>query len=611
MRAPVYQSSSALLTVAPAAIDEPEAQVSQQQIAVQRQALLDPLLLEDVVRRLREGSGPGEAARLTQDGLRGMLSVESVAKTNVLELRARGSDAAVLEPAVSHWIDAYQALRVQDAVQRKDQATRALEEETGHLADQIAAKRRELDSFSRANGILSKNDADNQAIARLNGLNAALNKASDEEVLAKSKLDAVEAAVAKGDPVVPPREEQGLAQLQFSAHLLREQVKGIEQRYTPEYVKMQPDLRAVREQLAQAEADIRKMLDEGKEAALSEARQAYASARQSTQAIRAQTEAHKREASEFTARFAEHESMAGEIEKLEEVYRKVQARLSQLQANPVDKLPRIEVVERPHVPTKPLWPDYWRDSGIALLGSLGAALLTTLLFDFLTRREKAAAPINLPDIHVYSVPENLLLQRRQQVPVGAGLPDSRVLALESPFPRELGPPEIDLLLEAASPATRPLLGLLLSGLSLEEAAALGADGLDLTGDRLRAGGRELPLAPRLKGWLEQAGGALAWASEAPPEPDELEAHIACAAADAGLPEPDSVDAAALRHTYILYLVRRGLRLADLERVVGKMPVKAAAAYARFSPPGQALRAEAVPLTHPALAVEDGVESSGS
>jgi succinoglycan biosynthesis transport protein ExoP len=618
LREPVYQSTAALLTVAPTEIDQEEARASVQHVAMQRQTLLSVPLLEATLRRLNENAAPEAPIQTTLDELRTMLSVESVEDTNVVELRARGPRPAVLAPVVNAWIDAYQRLREQSARESKDTTSVALEEEFEQLGRRIEAKREALDRFRREHDILSKNDADNQAMARLTGLNNTLNKASEEEVQARAKLDAIRAAIARGEPVVPPRDAPGLAQLEFRAQQLREQVKDLRRRYTPRYVVLQPQLKIIPEQLAETEAAIRKMLDEGKRAALSEAEQTYASARQSVQDIRRQIEAHKHEAAEFTARFAEQEARVEELEELDKVYRETQARLVQVQAKPIEKYPQLQVVERAYPPTGPLWPDYWRDSGIALAGSLGTALLFLLIYDYLMRRERPFA-FRLPDIRVYSVSEDLLLRRPPEVSpelasaeAVPSLTEDRMPALESAPPRELSEPEIRLLLEAADLKIRQVLGLLLSGLSLREIAELRAENVDLAGNRLWVGGehpRALPLAPRLKTWLMQAEPMPAWSSEMAPEVDDLAAHIACVAADAGLPEPESIDAAALRHTYIMYLVRQGIRLADLERVVGKVPVRTLASYARFSPKGPGLKADAVPLVYPALRLDDSIHSS--
>jgi succinoglycan biosynthesis transport protein ExoP len=56
----------------------------------------------------------------------------------------------------------------------------------------------------------------------------------------------------------------------------------------------------------------------------------------------------------------------------------------------------------------------------------------------------------------------------------------------------------------------------------------------------------------------------------------------------------------VRRSYILHLVRQGMRLADLERVVGRLPARTLAGYARFSPAGPGLKLESVPLVHPVL-----------
>jgi succinoglycan biosynthesis transport protein ExoP len=638
LRKPVYQAAASLLTVAPAAIDRGAAQADPEHVAVQRQTLLGTPVLEETQRRLQgeggaehvaiqrdtllgvplleetrrrlsdEGEGAG-AAVPTVDDLHGMLSVEPVPETNLVELRARGSEASLLAPVVNAWIDAYQALREQAVRESKDNTSAALEDEFLQLGQKVEAKRRELDEFRLAHDILTKEGSDNQAMARLKGLNEALNKASEEEVLAAAKVDAIRDAIARGEPVVPPEEQQGLENLEKRAQDLREQVKDLRKRYTPQYVALQPQLKLIPEQLVQTEDSIRKMLEDGKHASLSQAEQARNSARQSVQQIRRQIGEHKRDAAEFTARFAEHNALAADLERLETLYRETQARLVQIEAKPTEKYPQLQVVERAYTPKQPLWPDYWRDSGIALGGSLGAALLVLMIHDYLMRRERAPAGFKLPDIQVFSVSESLMLRHRQdaapalgrQDPAPAALEQDRTPALESPLPRELSEPELRLLLDDADVQTRQVLGLLLSGLTLEEAVALRPDSFDFSANRLRveSGHRSLPLAPRLKAWLLQAEPAPAWA-DAAPDPDELAALIACAAADAGVPQPETVDAEAVRRSYILHLVRQGMRLADLERVVGRLPARTLAGYARFSPAGPGLKLESVPLVHPVL-----------
>ncbi|MDX2457948.1 MAG: hypothetical protein QNL87_10610, partial [Gammaproteobacteria bacterium] len=64
--------------------------------------------------------------------------------------------------------------------------------------------------------------------------------------------------------------------------------------------------------------------------------------------------------------------------------------------------------------------------------------------------------------------------------------------------------------------------------------------------------------------------------------------------------PAEITPKALRHTYIAYLVRHGVRLSDLERVTGYMPPTVLASYATFSPPGSGLSLDSVECDYPAL-----------
>ncbi|WP_347257544.1 integrase [Methylocaldum sp.] len=595
LREPVYESTAALLTVAPTAIDEADAKASVQHVTVQSEILLGVPLLEATLRNLRAADDAPELSDLTVGDLQALLSVDVITETNIVKLHAKGSNPKVLASVINAWIDAYQARRERQTRETKDGTATALQLEFQQLAQKIEAKRWELDQFRRKHGIVSKNDADNRAMARLSGLNTALNKATEDEVKAKAQLDAIKEAIARGEPVVPPSDEQGLANLEKKAHDLRQQLKDLKRRYTSQYLSLQPQFKLIPEQLKQTEDEIKKKLEYGKQNALSEAQQAYASAQQTVREIRRQIEAHEQEATEFTSRFAEHEAMRANLEKLEEVYRDAEIRLAQVEAKPYENLPQLQVLERGYAPARPIWPNYWRDSGIVFGGSLGLGLITVWLYEYLTRRETPPPATVLPDIHVYSVPEKILLERRMTTP--SALPAEQFPALESPTIRELTEPEIRVLLEAANRSTKWTIGLLLSGLSLEEIAELRAEQFEHAGDTLRIDGknsRAVPIPRRLKLWLAE--------SEDFPnlETDDPASLIACAAVDSGLAQPETIDASALRHTYISYLVRQGIRLSELERIVGPLPAKTLAGYGRFSPPGPGLPAESVPLIYPAL-----------
>jgi site-specific recombinase XerD len=74
----------------------------------------------------------------------------------------------------------------------------------------------------------------------------------------------------------------------------------------------------------------------------------------------------------------------------------------------------------------------------------------------------------------------------------------------------------------------------------------------------------------------------------------------CAAVDSGLPDPEEITAEAIRHSYITYLVRQGLRLSDLEQITGHLEPSVISSYSAYSPPQQGRHISDIELIHPAL-----------
>lgn len=75
-------------------------------------------------------------------------------------------------------------------------------------------KRLELEQFRQHNEIVSTERQDNEALARLKGLTDSLNKASEEEVKAKARLDTIRKSIERGQIVVPNEDTRTLSALE-------------------------------------------------------------------------------------------------------------------------------------------------------------------------------------------------------------------------------------------------------------------------------------------------------------------------------------------------------------------------------------------------------------
>ena len=84
----------------------------------------------------------------------------------------------------------------------------------------------------------------------------------------------------------------------------------------------------------------------------------------------------------------------------------------------------------------------------------------------------------------------------------------------------------------------------------------------------------------------------------PTSSDDLAATITLAAVDAGLHEPERVNAETLQHSYLAYLVRQGVKLSEVNKIVGGISTTRLASYAQLSPAGPGKSLDEIELAYP-------------
>jgi polysaccharide biosynthesis transport protein len=596
----VYLSYASLLTVAKTAIDQQSPQADIQHVAIQKQILLGPEILAETARRLQQMQGINST--LTVADIRQLLTVNAEADTNLVEMTAEGPDPEILPLLINTWIEAYLSASKKEVVRSTDSATLSLRDELDNLTENINAKRNELDQYRRKNNITSTGRDENEALARLKGLNDALNIATEEKVRAKARLDAIRKAINRGQAVIPKEDTRTLSLLEFRAQELREELEELDQRYTSEYKALIPRYKVIPEKLEELETKISRMRQGGQGIVLADAQQEYVAASQTVKDLSNQLQAHNKQAVEFTARFAEHEALQSDLEGLELLFRETQERLVKIEAKQAEKYPQVSVVQRAFLPRDLIRPDYLRDSLIAGVGSILFSLFCVWVADFLFRKETPNAAINLSGIHLYGHGEHheTLPQHNQQL-----LSQQQSYRLESPSYKEISSQEFDLLFKSSNEKGKQLITLLLSGLSVEEITTLQMDDIDLENETLTISStltRSIPLNSALKTLFTNNNCFLTGILAQHPTNEELAALLLCSVIDAGL-SASEINAAAITRSYIIYLVKQGMRLSDLELIVGPIPPTELIAYSAFSPPGQRRPFKEINLQHPSLLLQ--------
>jgi uncharacterized protein involved in exopolysaccharide biosynthesis len=575
-----------------------------EQVALQRQVLTSRSLLDEVLSTLSSDAvPPADPTPRSVAELQDMLAVIPVGEAGALELQAEGPDPAVLPTVVNTWIDVYLAVQNASRETASDSADAELREQSATLEQKVIAKRTQLEDFRRQYNIDSIERDENRALSKLQGLNESLNTANELEVSTESRLTAMRRAVAEGKPVVRIEDERTLANLEQRAQEMREQMKDFEQRYTPAYMELKADVQTVKRNLQRVEEAIQEKRQQAQQAALAEAEREYQGAREQAARLRTQFDEYKQTVAEFTARFAEHEALQEELTELEQLFRDVQQRLVKTEVMDEHQRPRLESLERAFEPVRPVRPLYWRDAGISVAVAFVLGMLAILLYEFFTRKaEQPAASHEFPFLY-------RILQRTQpapQFPVEHPAP-----VLEHALPRELAESEVEDLVAAGDEATRALIMALLSGFTVEEAAALHWQDVDLPAEEAHIGGknpRDVPLPSPLCESLAGLGSdvktitANVWVdSEGNPlTGDDLAALITTAAYDAGLTQPAQVTGEALCHTYIAYLVRQGAGLKDLKKFTAPIPPTELVIYGRLSPPGPGVPLDQIDRVYPSF-----------
>jgi uncharacterized protein involved in exopolysaccharide biosynthesis len=545
--------------------------------------------------------------------LQGQVEALPVADTNVVELIATGRRRELLAPLVNTVIDVYQGQLADEYRRSSTESMAQGDEEVKKLEATVIAKRREGEAFRLRNNIVSVERDENEVLARVRNLSASLSTAEDRVAAAEGKLRALGASAAVGKTTVRSRDDPTLANLEQRASQMREELRDLERGFTPDYLAKDPKVVALRARLAEIERQIVQQRAASQQTSLLEAQEDLAGAQAAAARIRSQMATDRREVAQFTARFNEYKSIQDALAELEKAYRDAVQQRARLEASERARMPSTRVLEAATAPQQPWRPLYWRDTAFSLGGSLALALLAMWLVELFNRPEPQPAMVLIqpqPGTLRYEGPAPALPHRSASA---MSLPSNEpaLLPRQTAFPRELRADEVAALLGASDDESRVVMLLLLSGLGPDEALKLRWSDVDLDSGAIHAGGesgREIAIDGALRRLLHDAPRApgsdlLLGSTHHPATLDSIDAQILCAAHDAALEDATQVTSACLRHTYVAFLVRQGIRFADLTRLVGPLPAEVVGAYSALSPMGARVRAAQIQRLHPALREE--------
>ncbi len=393
----VYQSSATVLMSAPTAIDQTMLEADIQGVAIQRRILTGG----EITSALAKQMGEQYQRSLDTLSLRGILDVAAIPDTNLLELRAAGSEPSLLPVLVETWIEVYSGIRARDIEVLKSQTLTEVGEELEGLDTRLTAARQALADYREEHEIISMERQENAVLAQLDGLNTALNNAVEEEVRAKAYLDTLEASRAAGEQFVPESERAAVSTMASELESLRSRLVDLRLQYTEDYILKDPRLREIPQRVADLESALARAYAEGTTAELDNARRAWNAARETVSEIAQRLEDHKASVSEFNTIYARHESLVEDLARIEELNRETQARQVQIEVRQTEKYPQMAVIDWPRSAAERIGPPYLLLIGASLLAATLLAVFATWLYSYLHPRSAQPAFVTLSGVHMY------------------------------------------------------------------------------------------------------------------------------------------------------------------------------------------------------------------
>jgi len=595
-RRPVYVSGAIVMIRGALVSDEggdadPRSELSN--VRVHAQALHSPALLDQAY-----ASIPQEFRQKTR------VSATAFPEADAVELRAQGPKPEVLPALLDAWMKAYSE---QAQSSRRDSASHddtSLREQLAEIDRQISTKQADMDSFRETGDIVSLQREDNRVLAALRGLNTSLDQATQQLAKARAVQTAIKDSIANNRLFLLPSDKRRIEYLERRATTLKAQLKRYQDSFTPEYMALDSKYRDLTDELATIEERLKTEPARLQQNSLQQADQDVVGAEAVVSSLQTKLEEEKARAKEFDKKFSQYSTMEREIQQLQEMKRTMEKRLVEAKVAMESTGLQLKVLQEPDLPDAPAYPHYARDAGISLGAALGIALVGVLLYEFLTRPHRSAGPAPHPWPVLVPIPGEALgaPQRQAYPPLDRG--GGQLLGRA--HRRELSGSEVSALVVAAAEPARDIILLALSGLRAEEILALKVTDLDLGRALIHVKGPnprdlEIPVAlyqrwkTRVRSETMGPGPLLQTNLQSPADLDRL---LADTAEDAGLAYAQEVDSETLRHTYLAYLVRQGLRLSDLRQIAGELPHTQMEDYRRLSPPGPKIGLNVINLPYP-------------
>jgi succinoglycan biosynthesis transport protein ExoP len=339
--------------------------------------------------RSSDPDDPADVERLAPyvDSIQGMLDIEAVKKTRLIDIRANHTDPAVATKVVNAVADAFALWNLEVKTKTNTIAGTYLQKRIAELQSQIRSGEEQLVNYAQSHEIISLDASQNTVVERLTGLNRSLLEAENERSLAEAAYrasqqpGAAEASAEVTDKSIPELKAK-LSELKQK----RGQLLLTDTEESPEVKDATQQIATLEKQLEESRGGAKKVITVNLETAYRKALDREKSLRESFNKQRSETVAQNQAAINYNILKQEIETNKGLLDGLMQRSKENDVSMAGTPNN-------IHVVDYAVVPKGAIGPRRMQGVFLALAVALAFGIALALFLEYLDDTIKTTADI--------------------------------------------------------------------------------------------------------------------------------------------------------------------------------------------------------------------------
>ena len=598
-QAPIYQSQAILHFSYTSYTEQEFGELAQRQITLHQQRLKSNSVLSLVSKELEQS----QMLNINVERLFDALSAEASLTGRIITLNANGSEPQILKPILDTWIKVYLELVESETQVNNSDELQVANQQLQLLELKITDQEQRLQSFASENNITSLERDENRVLSQTKNLGVNLDQALADEAQAQALLDSLVESINDGQAIIRPDDKEQINATKLSLQQINAILSALSEQYTQTYLERDPAIVAQQQKAKQLQILLKEQIQTSQADYLLDIKRDLSAAKGKAQQINTQLVEQSKLAQVFSQNLEQYKRLDDELKALQTQAQTLKnQQVVQEVSKPFDA--KISLLEPAFIPDFAIGPNYQFNSIVSLIVAVIMAILALLLFSFIFKQKASATPNNFVVIPGQVGPnEYSNVGYSQHGHLAA--PDPSLPAETAKLPpipqvlRLLSPVECQLLFSVANKQGKALIGLILSGVSIDELTVIeklnfneNYSMLTLDNQFSRSINIEKELAEALHATCDTLTDEQTIWSNIKSHEDFVQLLVNIGY-DAQIAFPEQLSLDVLRHTYLTYLASQGARLNDIEQVAGYTSPNALALYRNVNQQGKLLDLEQI------------------